>query len=45
MHQDCNTALIWAARNGHAEMAKLLMERGASIDVANKVEKTFNEIV
>ncbi len=35
--KDGNTALILAAEKGNIEMVKILMERGANTDVANKV--------
>ena len=38
MNQDGETALTWAAQKGHAATVTLLLDRGASIDVANKVE-------
>ena len=38
MNQAGETALIWAAQNGHAAVVTLLLNRGASVDVANKVE-------
>ena len=33
-----NTALIWAASNGHLEVVKQLLEAGADKDVQNKVQ-------
>lgn len=35
-----NTALHWACRNGHFEVARLLMENGASIDSKNILKNT-----
>ncbi len=35
--QDGVTGLIVAARIGDVEMARLLLDRGASVDAANKV--------
>ena len=37
MHQDGYTALMRAARDGQAEMVTLLLYRGASVNLANKV--------
>jgi uncharacterized protein len=31
----CNTALMWAAAEGHEEIALLLLDRGAAINVKN----------
>ena len=31
------TALIWAADNGHLDIAKLLIDRGAQTDIQNEV--------
>ena len=33
---DKMTALIWAAKEGKIEIASLLIERGASMDIQNK---------
>lgn len=35
-----NTALHWACRNGHFEVARLLMENGANIDSKNILKNT-----
>lgn len=35
--QVCDTALILAAREGHAAVVKELLSSGASVDLANKV--------
>ncbi|XP_061182605.1 uncharacterized protein LOC133190936 [Saccostrea echinata] len=35
-----NTALHWACRNGHFEIARLLMENGANIDSKNILKNT-----
>ena len=37
MHQDGCTALMWAAREGHAAVVTLLLNKGASKDLADKV--------
>ena len=36
------TALMWAARGGHIEVTKLLLEAGASIEAKNNVSKTIS---
>ena len=36
-HQDGWTALHQAARGGHTTTVKLLLDRGATVDTANKV--------
>ena len=38
MNQIGNTALIWAAQKEHATVVTLLLDRGASIDLATTVE-------
>ena len=38
MHQDGYTALMWAAKDGDAVTVTLLLDNGASIDAAEKVE-------
>ena len=38
MDQNGNTALMWAALIGNAAVVTLLLDRGASINVATKVE-------
>ena len=35
--QEGETAIIFAARNGHVDIVKLLMENGAVVDHKNKV--------
>ena len=35
--QDGNTALILAARWGHTDVVKILVEHGSNIDIKNKV--------
>lgn len=37
MNQDGNTALIYASIGGHADVVSLLLDRGAPIDIGNKV--------
>ena len=34
---DGRTALFWAARNGHMDIARLLLERGADVNHAEDV--------
>ena len=34
---DGSTALIWAARYGHAECMRILMDAGADMNVQNEV--------
>ena len=36
--QDGGTPLLWAARNGHVEIAQLLVEKGAIIEATAKVQ-------
>jgi uncharacterized protein len=36
----CNTALMWAAAEGHEEIARLLLDRGAAIEVKNTSDYT-----
>ena len=33
---------MWAAHNGHAEVTKVLIEAGASIEAKNEVSKTIS---
>ena len=33
----CSTALVVSCENGHVDVARLLIERGAAIDYQNKV--------
>ena len=40
VYQDGNTALMWASYNGHKEMAKLLLDHGANINIKDKVSIT-----
>ena len=35
------TALMWAAREGHFEVTKVLIEAGASIEAKSNVSKTI----
>ena len=35
--QESWNALMWTAQNGHTEVAKLLLERGARVDMQDKV--------
>ena len=35
-----NTPLLFAAANGHHEIVKILLEKGAEIDVKNKEDMT-----
>jgi ankyrin repeat protein len=35
--QEDRTALIWAAMNGHTEVVKALIEKGADLDAKEKV--------
>ena len=34
-----STPMIWAARDGHTECAKILLDAGAKIDATNKVRR------
>ena len=34
--QDGNTALLWALKKGHLDVAKMLMDAGADKDAADK---------
>ena len=43
--QDGNTALLWAARNGHAAAAETLLDRGADVGHENKVRRPFFGLV
>ena len=36
------TALMWAARNGKADVVKLLLEAGASIEAKDTVSKRIS---
>ena len=36
------TPFFWAAENGHAAVAELLLNRGASVDVATTVGALFS---
>ena len=35
--QNGNTPLYWASENGHLETAKMLIEKGADVNAADKV--------
>lgn len=37
MAQDGNTALLMAAKHGHADVLKLLLEAGADANIENEV--------
>ena len=36
-HQNGNTALIWAARGGHFEVTKFLLDAGAAMEATDGV--------
>ena len=38
--QDDMTALAWAVEDGYADVARLLLENGATIDFKDKVRRT-----
>jgi ankyrin repeat protein len=38
--QDDETALTWAVRYGYANVARFLLENGATMDFENKVRRT-----
>ena len=40
-----STALMWAAYNGHTEVASLLIERGASIEIQDKDGESEDMII
>lgn len=45
LHQDGCTALMWATRNDNASMVTLLLDKGAAINIADKVELCMYHIV
>ena len=38
--KDLMTAMIWAAKRGHTEIAKLLIAAGASLNIQDEKQKT-----
>ncbi len=44
-NKDCNTALHLAALGSNTEVVKLLIEKGANIDIKNAKGKTFLDLV
>jgi hypothetical protein len=40
--QEDSTALIWAAKNGHAQVVTALIENGADVEATEKVRHRFS---
>ena len=45
LHQDGCTALMWATRNDNAAMVTLLLDKGAAINIADKVKLCIDHTV
>jgi ankyrin repeat protein len=39
--QEDRTSLMWAAMNGHTEIVKALIEKGADVDAKEKVRRRY----